>query len=170
MTLGDMCKKIASGRNTQRNSNGNYPVYGSTGIISRSDTYEYNTPALLVGRVGANAGFVHIAEGNYDVSDNTIIINTNDEYNMKFAYHQLSNMNLNSLAIGGGQPLITAGKLKTLLVPIPPLEEQERIVSILDRFDALINDITSGLPAEITARRKQYEYYRDKLLTFKEIA
>ena len=55
-------------------------------------------------------------------------------------------------------------------IPLPSLEEQRRIVSILDRFDALTTDITSGLPAEIAARRKQYEYYRDKLLTFKEIA
>ena len=51
---------------------------------------------------------------------------------------------------------------------MPPLEEQERIVAILDRFDALCNDLTSGLPAEIETRTKQYEYYRDKLLTFKE--
>ena len=59
------------------------------------------------------------------------------------------------------------GKVKILL---PPLEEQQRIVSILDRFDTLCNDLTSGLPAEIEARQKQYEYYRDKLLTFKEKA
>lgn len=51
-------------------------------------------------------------------------------------------------------------------VPIPSIQEQARIVAILDRFDALCNDLTSGLPAEIEARRKQYEYYRDKLLTF----
>ena len=53
-------------------------------------------------------------------------------------------------------------------IPIPSLEEQERIVSILDKFDMLVNDISQGLPAEIKARRKQYEYYRDKLLAFKE--
>lgn len=53
-------------------------------------------------------------------------------------------------------------------IPVPSLDEQQRIVSILDRFDALCNDLTSGLPTEIEARRKQYEYYRDKLLTFKE--
>ena len=54
-------------------------------------------------------------------------------------------------------------------VPLPPIKEQERIVSILDRFDALCNDLTSGIPAEIEARQKQYEYYRDKLLSFKEV-
>ena len=55
-------------------------------------------------------------------------------------------------------------------IPVPPLEEQRRIVDILDRFDTLCNDITIGLPAEIDARQKQYEYYRDKLLTFKKLA
>ena len=57
-----------------------------------------------------------------------------------------------------------------IVLPIPPLEEQKRIVEILDRFDKLCNDLTEGLPAEIEARKKQYEYYRDKLLTFKEIS
>ena len=59
-------------------------------------------------------------------------------------------------------------KKKILEFPIllPPFAEQERIVKILDKFDALVNDISSGLPAEIEARRKQYEYYRDRLLTF----
>lgn len=52
--------------------------------------------------------------------------------------------------------------------PLPPLEEQQRVVDILGKFDALVNDISQGLPAEIEARRKQYEYYRDKLLTFKK--
>ena len=55
-------------------------------------------------------------------------------------------------------------------IPVPSLEEQERIVSILDKFDTFVNDISEGLPAEIEVRRKQYEYYRDKLLTFKEKA
>ena len=58
--------------------------------------------------------------------------------------------------------------LNNFPVPLISLPEQRRIVSILDRFDALCNDLTSGLPAEIAARQKQYEYYRDKLLTFKE--
>jgi len=55
-----------------------------------------------------------------------------------------------------------------LVIPVSSLEDQARIVEILDKFDVLIIDITAGLPAEIAARQKQYEYYRDKLLTFKE--
>jgi type I restriction enzyme S subunit len=62
---------------------------------------------------------------------------------------------------------INAPGLSKAKIPIPPLAEQERIVGILDKFDALVNDISVGLPAEITARRKQYEYYREKLLNFK---
>lgn len=53
-----------------------------------------------------------------------------------------------------------------LVIPLPPINEQERIVEILDRFDKLCNDLSEGLPAEIEARQKQYEYYRDKLLQF----
>ena len=63
---------------------------------------------------------------------------------------------------------ISIDELERIKIPIPPLAEQERIVNILDKFDALVNDISIGLPAEIEARRKQYEYYRGKLLTFKK--
>ena len=58
--------------------------------------------------------------------------------------------------------------ISEITIPLPTLEEQERIANILNRFDSLCNDITSGLPAEIEARHKQYEYYRDKLLAFKK--
>ena len=77
-------------------------------------------------------------------------------------------MNLNQYAVGGGQPLVTGGLLKGLKIPLPPLQEQERIAAILDKFDALVNDISFGLPAEIAARRQQYAHYRDRLLRFKE--
>ena len=69
---------------------------------------------------------------------------------------------------GGTVDSLEVPKFLDYEVPLPPLAEQERIVSILDRFDKLCSDITSGLPAEIEARRKQYEHYRDQLLTFKE--
>ena len=65
-------------------------------------------------------------------------------------------------------PYISRKKFEDFVIPLPPLQEQERIVSILDKFDKLCNDISEGLPAEIEARKKQYEYYRDKLLNFEE--
>ena len=55
-------------------------------------------------------------------------------------------------------------------VPVPGLDQQREIVAVLDHFDALVNDLSVGLPAELTARRTQYEYYRDRLLTFEEAA
>ena len=76
---------------------------------------------------------------------------------------------LASITTGGTVKHILASKIKKLPVPFPPIEEQHRIVAILDRFDALCNNLTNDLLAEIEARRKQYEYYRDKLLTFKEV-
>ena len=65
---------------------------------------------------------------------------------------------------------ISAAGISKAKIPVPTIEEQERIVDILDRFDALCTDISAGLPAEIKARKKQYEYYRDKLLNFKEMS
>lgn len=64
---------------------------------------------------------------------------------------------------------IKASDLAKIEIPIPPLSEQRRIVSILDQFETLVNDLSIGLPAELEARRKQYEYYRDKLLTFDRV-
>lgn len=69
---------------------------------------------------------------------------------------------------GSAQPNLNLRQLNDFSIPIPSLEEQQRIVDILDRFDKLCNDLSEGLPAEIAARQKQYEYYRDKLLTFNE--
>ncbi len=70
---------------------------------------------------------------------------------------------------GSAQPNLNLKQLNDFIIPLPSIKEQERIVKVIDRFDTLCNDISTGLPAEITARQKQYEYYRDKLLTFKEL-
>ena len=74
----------------------------------------------------------------------------------------------NSASSMGSLPQISLTVTEDYKIPLPPLEEQQRIVDILDRFDTLCNDISKGLPAEIEARKKQYEYYRDKLLIFKK--
>lgn len=96
-----------------------------------------------------------------------------DELNSTFLKYILLGIEFQSkllaAATGGTVKGIKGSKLHKLTIPVPPLAEQEHIVAILDRFDTLCNDLTSGLPAEIEARQKQYEYYRDKLLTFKEV-
>ena len=70
---------------------------------------------------------------------------------------------------GAALQQINVGDLKKISIPVPPITEQKRIASILDRFDTLANDLSQGLPAEIEARQQQYEYYRDQLLTFKRM-
>jgi len=63
---------------------------------------------------------------------------------------------------------LNAEIVKAVALPVPPFAEQEHIVNVLDKFNALVNDLSIGLPAELAARRKQYEYYRDQLLTFED--
>jgi len=93
----------------------------------------------------------------------------NNKY-LKYCFENSIAAQLNASARGGAiKNVASVSELKGMTINLPPLSEQERIVSILDRFDTLCNDLSSGLPAEINARQKQYEYYRDKLLTFKEI-
>ena len=137
--LGDVTENISSGRNKNRNDNGVYKVYGSTGIIGQTNSFNYNNDAVLVARVGANCGYVHLARGCYDVSDNTLVFEPNrDKLDLKFAYYQLKKLNMNQYAKGAGQPLITGGLLKSLKIHLPPLSVQEKIADILDRTTALI--------------------------------
>ena len=70
----------------------------------------------------------------------------------------------------GAKPILGMGSLSKIVIPVPEEEKVKDIVNILDRFDTLCNDLSAGLPAEIEARQKQYEYYRDKLLSFKELS
>ena len=101
--------------------------------------------------------------------DSNIVWIDNDEKLLlnRFLYYYYSIVDWKT--DGGTIKRLYNSNLKKIRVPIPPLEEQERIVAILDKFDVLVNDISVGLPAEIEARRKQYEHYREKLLTFQEL-
>lgn len=101
--------------------------------------------------------------GAFHVRDKAVI-------NTKFLQYVLNrNQQLLKYDNGVDQTNLRKDDILNISIPVPSLEEQRRIVDILDRFDALCNDLTCGLPAEIEARQKQYEYYRDQLLTFKEV-
>lgn len=114
---------------------------------------------------------VWLGEEKVAISGHTAIIKHNQ--NAKFlAYYFHTAMffkDKKKLAHGTKVIEVTPSKLGDIIVPLPSLSEQQRIVDILDRFDTLCNDISKGLPAEIAERQKQYEYYRNKLLTFKNI-
>ncbi|MGC9222234.1 MAG: restriction endonuclease subunit S [Solirubrobacteraceae bacterium] len=97
-----------------------------------------------------------------------------ESFNSDFLYHLLRSSSVYRAmarrASSGTVQNLNADIVKSLVLPVPDIEEQQQIVSVLDRFDALVNDLSVGLPAELNARRQQYEYYRDRLLTFKEAA
>lgn len=136
--LNAICNNISSGKNQNRFVNGIYPVYGSTGIIGFCNNNKYSGDAILVARVGANAGLVNKVAGKYDVSDNTLVIQS-DKCDIDYLSRLLAFRNLNQLIFGSGQPLITGGQLKALLIQLPSLTEQQRIAKALFDVDALIS-------------------------------
>lgn len=127
---------------------------------------------IVISRSGANAGFASYWNEPIFVSDG-FVLDAKPGIDMRFLFHVLKKQQakLHSMKRGSGVPHINSKMLaNNVAIPVPPLEEQQHVVSILDRFDKLTNDLSSGLPAEIEARRKQYEYYRDRLLSFDALA
>ncbi|MDO5067587.1 MAG: restriction endonuclease subunit S [Propionibacteriaceae bacterium] len=125
---------------------------------------------VIVAMYGATAAKVAINEIPLTTNQaccNIEVDSSKAEY--RYVFHWVASRYEKLKSLGeGSQSNLNSNKIKNFPIFLPPLEEQRRIVSILDRFDALVNDLNSGLPAEIAARRKQYEHYRDRLLTFEE--
>jgi type I restriction enzyme S subunit len=145
------------------------PCYGGNGIRGYVKTANRHGDYPLIGRQGALCGNVQYARGDFYATEHAVVVSSEKAYIPRFLFHLLVHMNLNQYKSAGAQPGLSVKNLQEISAPVPPLSEQRRIVEILDRFDKLCNDISEGLPAEIEARRKQYEYYRDKLLSFEEV-
>lgn len=128
----------------------------------------YNNPTVLIPRKGSLANLFYIDTGFWNVDTIFYTEINQDVVVPKYLYYLLSKEHLENLNKAGGVPSLTQEILNKVILVIPDIEEQKRIAEILDRFDALCNDISQGIPAEIEARRKQYEHYRDKLLAFRE--
>ena len=135
--LGEMCDNISSGKDKPNDGN-QFPVFGSMGIIGYSDKYAYQNKTILIARVGANAGALNIADGKFGVTDNTLVIKIDYSIDIYFLFYRLTFENLNKLVFGSGQPLITAGQLKNIEIPIPTLAEQEKIANFLTAVDEKI--------------------------------
>lgn len=150
---------------------GKYPVYqNSLEPMGYFNKYNCEAETTYVISAGA-AGEIGFCNKKFWAADDCLIFIDTKNVNNKFIYYSLlvrKNILLANVR-KASIPRLSRIVVENLIIPVPPLEVQQRIVDILDRFDALCNDITSGLPAEIKARQKQYEYYRDKLLTFKEL-
>ncbi len=161
---------IKNGKDYKHLDIGNIPVYGSGGIMTYVDTYAYNKPTVLIPRKGSlnNLFYVDTPFWNVDTIFYTIV-DTN-KIIVKYLYYVLSKEHLENLNKAGGVPSLTQSILNKIIIPIPSISKQQNIVSILDKFEALVNDLTEGIPAEIAAVQEQYEYYRNKLLTFKQRA
>ena len=172
MKLGEITNVLRGRRLTKKelSPDADYPVYHG-GIEPIGYYNQSNRPAntVMVINVGASAGTVGYCNKPFWSSDGCYCIEKNDIVNDKYLYYLLSKNQISfvSKVRHAGIPTLDSRAISEYIIPIPSPSEQERIVSILDRFEALTTDLQSGLPAEIEARRKQYEYYREKLLTFK---
>ena len=130
-----------------------------------------NCPANTTFIIAAGAaGEIGYSATDFWAADDCYYLVCPDNLNSRYVYYALlcQQQYISSRVRRASVPRLGRSVIENIIIPIPSIKEQHRIVSILDRFDALCNDLTSGLPAEIEARRKQYEYYRDKLLTFSQ--
>jgi type I restriction enzyme S subunit len=179
LTLGEACLSITAGGDLpEKYLKGQnmptkefpYPIFSNgsdeNALYGYTNNYKIDREAVTVsarGTIGYHA--VRGAKFTPIVRLLTLIANT-EIITSKFLNYALDITEIGHS--GGSIPQLTVPNVKKIKIPIPPIAEQERIVTILDKFDALVNDISVGLPAELNARRKQYEHYRNKLLSFKE--
>jgi len=165
MTLGEVAN-IKNGKDWKKLGAGDVPVYGSGGVMKYVDTFAYDKPTVLIPRKGSITNIFYVETPFWNVD--TIYYTEIDTNQIvpKFLYYFMKTIDLMKLNTGSGRPSLTQAILNKIKVPLPSLEEQNRFVAILDKFDTLTNSISEGLPREIELRQKQYEYYRDLLLNF----
>ncbi len=179
MSLSECCNTILAGgdlpkeyiKSQKPQGNMIYPIYsngkGDSALYGFTNNYKINKRSVTISARGT-IGYHTIRQAYYTPIVRLItLIPDETQITVDYLNYILDVINiLDHYKSVGSIPQLTIPNLKNLKIPVPPLAEQKRIVEILDRFDTLVNDISVGLPAEIEGRRKQYEYYRNKLLTF----
>ncbi len=135
--LGEVFNSISSGKSKLGKGIGNYNLYGSTGIIGKINKCDYEGKKILIARVGENTGYVNLANGEYGVTDNTLILDEYDEKSevVNYYYYYLCNYDFRRIKIGSGQPLITGRDLKNIKVYRSKIEEQQKIGDFFYKID-----------------------------------
>lgn len=165
-TLKDIAK-LKNGKDWKNLPNGTIPVYGSGGEMREYvSEYAYDKPTVLIPRKGSISNLFYLEKPFWNVD--TIYYTEIDESQIvpRYFYHYLTTIDLESMATNPTRPSLTQSILDKIELPVPPLHIQSRIVQVLDNFDTVCNDLKIGLPKEIALRQKQYEFFREKLLTF----
>ena len=142
------------------------PCYGGNGLRGYVKDANCSGDKVLIGRQGALCGNVCFVSGEFYATEHAVVVSSDNNVDMRFLFHLLLKLNLNQYKTAGAQPGLSVSKLETVKVQIPSIEYQRRVSKVLDLFSRYIDNLEDGLPAEISARQKQYEYYRDKLLQF----
>lgn len=155
-------------------SDGLYPFFVRSQEPLRKNDYEFDETAIITAGDGVGVGKVyHYIEGKYALHQRAYRIHINSPAVLPRFYFHYMRANflpyIQKTMFQGSVASIRRPMLNNFPVPVPPLDVQQRIVNVLDNFDAICSDLNIGLPAEISARQKQYEYYRDLLLSFKNI-
>ena len=165
--LDNMRKPVAKGGR----SLGIYPYYGASGIVDYVDSFIFDGDYLLISEDGANlvvrkTPIAFSISGKTWVNNHAHVLKFDNIINQKFVNYYLNYLDLSPYITGAAQPKLNQQNLNSIKIPYPSLEIQSRIVQVLDNFDMVCNDLNIGLPKEIELRQKQYEYFREKLLTF----
>jgi type I restriction enzyme, S subunit len=173
-TLGDLAENLDSKRKpitSGLREAGEIPYYGASGIVDYVKDYIFDGDYLLVSEDGANllARNTPIAfsiSGKTWVNNHAHVLKFETYAERKYVEYYLNSIDLTPYISGAAQPKLNKKNLESINIPNPAPKEKERIVAILDKFDSLTCSIKEGLPREIELRQKQYEYYRDLLLSF----
>ncbi len=173
-TLGELAENLDSRRKpitSGLREAGSIPYYGASGIVDYVKDYIFDGDFLLVSEDGANllARNTPIAfsiSGKTWVNNHAHVLKFETYAERRYVEYYLNSIDLTPYISGAAQPKLNKKNLESIRIPNPSPTEKERIVSILDKFDALTSSITEGLPREIELRQQQYEYYRDLLLSF----
>ena len=145
-----------------------YPIWGNgKDIYGYASTYTVENDAVCISSIGANTGAVYFHKGKFTpIIRLKVLVPKMEGIDNRFLFHAVSTVEFAPKK--SSVPNMSANDIKQTIISIPSLDEQRRIADILDRFEIICNDINKGISAEIEARNRQYEFYRDQLLSFEE--